>query len=52
MEIKLILNNTDYIAISDRGIGYTDFAATIFFSLNTGVFYLDISIYTCKNESD
>ncbi|XP_039757454.1 uncharacterized protein LOC120631862 [Pararge aegeria] len=48
VKIKLVINNTDCVGYSERGVGYPEFSATIFFATNMAVIFYSLSIYTCS----
>ncbi|XP_038206902.1 uncharacterized protein LOC119828731 [Zerene cesonia] len=47
VDIFLIINNTDCVAFSTSGVGYPEFAATMFYATNMGATYYRLTIFTC-----
>ncbi|XP_045776319.1 uncharacterized protein LOC123874841 isoform X2 [Maniola jurtina] len=52
VEIKLVINNTDCVGTSKRGVGFPEFSATIFFSTNMAAIFYSLKIYTCNQAFD
>nr|XP_034834199.1 uncharacterized protein LOC117990816 [Maniola hyperantus] len=48
VEIKLVINNTDCVGTSKRGVGFQEFSATIFLSTNMAAIFYSLRIYTCS----
>ncbi|XP_026743092.1 uncharacterized protein LOC113504825 [Trichoplusia ni] len=50
VEIKLVINNTSSFAISEDGVGFSEFRATLFLPTHLNFVIYSLTIYTCNTK--